>query len=75
MHLAADAVTAVTSDDAEFAVVTRLGRVRFGLDGVRDVGEPVAGQHRGDSGFHRLSGGLRQRFVDGDQRPDAERDR
>ena len=49
---AADAVPAVTSDDAELAVVARLGGVGLGLDGVRDVGEPVAGHHRGDPGLH-----------------------
>ena len=75
MHLAADAVAAVASHDAELAVVARLGGVGPGLDRVRDVGEPVAGHHRGDARLHRLSGGLRQRLVDRDQRPDAERDR
>src|SRR3954447_15564334 len=34
VHLTADAVSAVAGDDAELATVTRLGGVRFGLDGV-----------------------------------------
>ena len=52
-----------------------LGGVGAVLDGVRDVGEPVARHHRGDPGLHRQPGGLRQRLVGGDQRADTERER
>src|SRR5689334_20141037 len=74
VHLSADAVSAIAGDDAELSVVAGLRGVRTRLDGMRDVGEPVAGNHGSDACFHRLTSGRGQRFVDGDQRTDAEGD-
>src|SRR6202011_3830896 len=75
VHLPADAVSAVALDNAELPPVAGLGRVGGGFDGVRYVGQAVAGNHGGNAGLHRLLGRLRQQFVGGDERSDTERDR
>ena len=75
VHPLTDGVPAVTGDDAIAAAVLLFGGAGALLDRVRDVRQAVPHHHGGDTGLHRVAGGLRQRRVGGYQVPDAEGDR